>query len=254
MSRPRHRPVRLAGDADREVRGNSRMDDIIATLASVAIFKDLDQDDLAKVASRCRRDDYRRNQEIVSYQDTTCDVYFIKSGRVGITVFSQNGKEVAFRQLPAGDMFGDLAAIDGEGRSASVISLSDVELVRISAADFLEMLILMPDVNLRLLQRLTTLIRALSERIYEFTTLGVRNRIHAELLRLAKAHMSGPTVANIYPAPTHADIANQVSTHREAVSREFSYLASEGVLEKRGRNLIVHDVGRLEQMVSEVGS
>lgn len=230
------------------------MEKIAETLGSVELFQDLNEDRLLEVAKRCRTDSYRKGQEIISYQDSTGDLYCIKSGRVGVTIFSQSGKEIAFRQLGVSEHFGALAAIDGEARSASVISLADVELIRISAADFRELLHRMPEVNLRLLTYLSQLIRALSERIYEFSTLGVRNRIHAELLRLARAHMSGPTIANIYPSPTHADIANQVSTHREAVSREFSQLASEGLLEKRGRNLIVHDVPRLEQMVSEVQS
>ncbi len=230
------------------------MNDIAATLASVEIFQDLDDDGLSEVAASCRRANYRKGQEIVCYQDATTDVYFIKSGRVGISILSHGGKEIGFRHLAEGQMFGDLAAIDGSTRSASALSLSEVELVRISERDFHRLLIRFPEVNLRLLQRLTTLIRALSERVYEFTTLGVHNRIHAELLRLAKANMTSRLVANIYPAPTHADIANQVSTHREAVSREFSRLASEGLIERRGRNLIVHDVSKLEQMIDGVES
>ncbi len=230
------------------------MDKLVNTLASVEIFKDLGTDELAKIAKCCRRDSYPKGREFISYQDSSRDVYFIESGRVGITIFSQSGKEIGFRQLAAVDMLGDIAAIDGDARSASAVSLSDVALIRISASDFRELLVLMPSVNLRLLQRLTRLIRALSERVYEFSTLGVRNRIHAELLRLAKAHLTSASVANIHPAPTHAAIASQISTHREAVSREFSHLASEGLLEKRGRNLIVHDVPRLEQMVREVES
>ena len=227
------------------------MDDVVATLASVEIFRDLDEEALLEVAKCCRRADYLKGQEVVCYQDTTTDVYFIKTGRVGISILSHGGKEIGFRHLAEGQMFGDLAAIDGNTRSASVFSLSPLELVRMSKADFLGLLIRFPEVNVRQLQRLTTLIRALSERVYEFTTLGIHHRIHAELLRLAKAHMTGPKVANVYPAPTHADIANQVSTHREAVSREFSRLAHEGLIERRGRNLIVHDVPRLEDMVNE---
>ena len=230
------------------------MDDIARTLAAVEIFRDLDHEQLVQVAESCRPATYQKGQEIVSYQDRTTDVYFIKSGRVGISILSHGGKEIGFRHLAEGQMFGDLAAIDGSSRSASAVSLSPVELVRVTGTDFHRLLIRFPEVNLRELQRLTTLIRALSERVYEFTTLGVHNRIDAELLRLAKAHMTGPTVANIYPAPTHADIANQVSTHREAVSREFSRLTSEGLIERRGRNLIVHDVPRLEQMINEVES
>ncbi len=230
------------------------MNEITTTLASVEIFRDLNDDELSEVAECCRRADYVKGQEIVSYQDATTDVYFIKSGRVGISILSHGGKEIGFRHLAEGQMFGDLAAIDGSTRSASALSLSAVELVRMSEADFHRLLIRFPAMNLRQLQRLTSLIRLLSERVYEFTTLGVHNRIHAELLRLAKAHMTSPTVANIYPAPTHADLANQVSTHREAVSREFSRLTSEKLIERRGRNLIVHDVPRLEQMVEEVDS
>lgn len=234
--------------------GDVEMEDIAATLSAVDLFQDLNKQELAEIACFCRRADYLRGQEIVCYQDTTTDVYFIKSGRVGISILSHGGKEIGFRHLAAGEMFGDLAAIDSSSRSASAVSLSTVELVRMSSAEFHRILIKYPAVNLRLLQRLTMLIRALSDRIYEFTTLGVSNRIQAELLRLAKAHMTGPNIANIYPAPTHADIANQVSTHREAVSREFSRLAADGIIERRGRNLIVHDVARLEQMINDVES
>jgi len=214
---------------------------------------DLDRAQLARIAKCCRHDTYRRRQVIVNYGDTTGDVYFIKSGRVGVTIYSECGKEISFRQLKSGELFGDIAAIDRLPRSASVVSLSNLEVIRMSDSDFLEILHEMPEVSLRVMQRLSFLVRALSQRIFEFTTFGVPNRIHAELLRLARASGQGTEIINIYPAPTHADIASQVSTHREAVTREFSHLASAGILEKRGRNLIIRDLARLEQLVNAVG-
>lgn len=228
------------------------MEDIIEVLASIEIFADLDRDRLAVIAKRCRNDTFHRQQTIVSYGDISGDVYFIKSGRVGVTIFSETGKEISFRQLKAGDLFGDIAAIDQQPRSASVVSLSNLELVRLSDTDFLKILNDMPDVSLRVMQRLSFLVRALSIRVFEFGTFGVRNRIQAELLRLAKASGQQTEIINIYPAPTHADIASQVATHREAVTREFGHLTSEGILEKRGRNLIIRDLARLEQLVNEV--
>jgi len=230
------------------------VEDILEVLTSVEIFRDLDHEQLAVVASRCRRDKYNRRQTIFNYEDFSADVYFIKTGRVGITMFSEGGKEISFRQLKAGDMFGEITAIDQLSRSASAVSLSNLELFRLSESDFLEIMHKMPDVGLRVMQRLTFLVRALSERIFEFTTYGVRNRIQAELLRLVKASGQETEVVNIYPSPTHAVIASQVSTHREAVTREFSHLTNAGILEKRGRNLIIHDVTRLENMVNAVGS
>lgn len=229
------------------------MDDVVEILASVEFFKDLDESELRMIAKHCRRDSYRRRQTIFSYGDVSADVYFIKSGRVGITMFSETGKEILFRQLGPGQTFGIIAAIDRLPRSTSAVSLSNLELFRLSESDIIAIMREMPDVGFRVMQYLASLVRALSERIFEFTTYGVRNRIQAELLRLAKANGSqGGEVINIYPAPTHADIASQVSTHREAVTREFGHLTSEGILEKRGRNLIIRNLARLEEMVAAV--
>ncbi|MEM9442203.1 MAG: Crp/Fnr family transcriptional regulator [Pseudomonadota bacterium] len=228
------------------------MEDIVELLASVEFFKDLDQEQLYGIAKRCRRDKYRRRQTIFSYGDVSADVYFIKSGRVGITIFSETGKEILFRQLGPGNTFGVISAIDRLPRSASAVSLSNLELYRLTESDILAIMREMPDVGFRVMQDLAFLVRSLSERIFEFTTYGVRNRIQAELLRLAKANgHRGGEVINIYPAPTHADIASQVSTHREAVTREFGHLTNEGILEKRGRNLIIRNLARLEEMVGE---
>ncbi len=236
--------------SNRGLIGGWRVEDIVEVLASIEIFADLDHERLAMIAKCCRHDTYRRRQTIVGYGDNSGDVYFIKSGRVGITMFSETGKEISFRQLKAGDPFGDIAAIDRQPRSASVVSLSNVELVRLSDTDFLKILHDMPEVSLRVMQRLAFLVRALSDRVFEFGTSGVRNRIHAELLRLAKASGQQTEVINIYPAPTHADIASQVATHREAVTRELGHLVSEGILQKRGRNLIIRDLARLEQLAN----
>jgi CRP-like cAMP-binding protein len=228
------------------------LEDIVELLASVEFFQDLDKDSLRAIAQRCRRDSYRRRQTIFSYGDVSADVYFIKSGRVGITMFSETGREILFRQLGPGATFGIIAPIDRLPRSTSAVSLSNLELIRLSEADMIAIMREMPDVGFRVMQYMASLVRSLSERIFEFTTYGVRNRIQAELLRLAKANGSrGGEVINIYPAPTHADIASQVSTHREAVTREFGHLTNEGIIQKRGRNLIIRNLARLEELVSE---
>ena len=94
-------------------------------------------------------------------------------------------------------------------------------------------------------------IRELTNRVYEFSSLDVANRTRAELLRLALAgHRQGRS-AKIAPAPTHAEIASRVSTHREAVTREINRLSKLGILERQGGALIVKDIERLEDMVHE---
>jgi CRP-like cAMP-binding protein len=96
------------------------------------------------------------------------------------------------------------------------------------------------------------LVRLLSARVFEFSALAVRNRIHAELLRLAREHMDAGNTAAISPSPTHADIASRISTHREAVTREYHNLSESGLIEQRRGKLVIHDIARLETMVREV--
>jgi CRP-like cAMP-binding protein len=104
-----------------------------------------------------------------------------------------------------------------------------------------------------MLLRLVANIRALTGRVFEFSTIAVRNRIHAELLRLARRSQKGERSVVISPIPTHSDIASRVSTHREAVTREFNELARLGIVERQGNTLVIRDIGELERMV-ETGS
>lgn len=110
-----------------------------------------------------------------------------------------------------------------------------------------------PSISNYVLRRLAKLVRLLSDRVIELSTLGVNNRIHAELLRLARANDPTANCVTIERMPTHIDFAARVSTHREAVSKEFSVLAKSSVIRKeKGRRLTVLDMRRLEKMVQDV--
>jgi hypothetical protein len=86
----------------------------------------------------------------------------------------------------------------------------------------------------------------------EFSTLDVPNRIRAELLRLARKSSPGQNTAVIFPIPTHTAIANRISTHREAVTRELSNLCRAGLLERHDGILVIRDVEKLSAIVSDV--
>ena len=223
-----------------------------ATLSGIEIFRSLSAADREALAGRCESRRYAANQQIISYTDSSTDVYFIVSGQVRATIYSSSGKEVAFRDIEAGEMFGDLSAIDGEPRSANVVALTDSLIVSMSTQVFWDTLQRYPAVCAVVLKALTKMVRGLCERVVEFSTLGVKNRIHAELLRLANKHMQDENSAVISPVPTHADIASRVSTTREAVTREMSHLAQIGVIERRSGELVISDVARLTRMVQEV--
>jgi CRP-like cAMP-binding protein len=149
-------------------------------------------------------------------------------------------------------MFGELAAIDGEARSTHVVTLSDALIASMHKDAFWKALLAYPNVAATTLKRLSHLVRLHCERIVEFSTLGVRNRIHAELLRLARKVSQTDGRVVIQDPPTHAEIASRVTTHREAVTKELKHMEALGLVEWRPGQHVINDVEALEKMVKEV--
>jgi CRP-like cAMP-binding protein len=121
----------------------------------------------------------------------------------------------------------------------------------LTANQFEALLLKHPATAYATLRHLGTEVRRLTERVLEFSTLMVQNRIQAELLRLAADSGQRDGQALLSPAPSLSDIANRVSTHREAVSRELSRLGSVGLLRRERGNLRITDIARLAMLVRE---
>ena len=206
-------------------------------------------DDLAR---QCSWRIYRPGQQVISRESRERQVHFIVRGKVRVCVYSAAGREVAFRDVGAGNCFGEISAIDGLPRSANVEALEEATIASMPPQLFWLLLERHPNVMARTVRLLTATIRSLSERLFELSTLGIQNRVHAEVLRLAKEAGARAGMASLDPAPRHVDIASRISANREQVTKELSAMARQGLIEKRGRALVVPDVARLERIVSEV--
>lgn len=170
---------------------------------------------------------FRAGEMVLSQQDPSHDAYFVLQGVARATLYSPDGKTVAYRDIGEGEIFGEISAIDGAPRSASVVASGPLTVGRMPQAELRRQIENRPGFAWALLTHLTQQSRAMTERIFEFSTLLVRDRLLRELLRLADANGG-----LIRPAPTHQDLANRISTHREAVSRLMSELAREGLIER----------------------
>jgi CRP-like cAMP-binding protein len=221
-------------------------------LRCVALLEGLAPERLDALARECAWRNYAPGQQVISRAADDRDLYLIVSGRVRVTIYSAGGRQVTFRDLGAGESFGDVAAIDGKRRSADVVALEASLLAALPSGAYWRLLREEPLVTERVLQRLANLVRGLSERVIDLSTVGVQNRIHAEVLRLAREAGVAGNTACIDPAPKHADIASRVSTYREQVTRELSALVKLGILERGEHALVVSDVARLERLVEEV--
>lgn len=221
-------------------------------LKSMRLLEGVPHAALEVLARQCRWRRFVPDERIISREAPDNDVYLIVSGRVRVTAFSAGGRQVTFGDIKAGQWFGDFAAIDGFSRSADVVALDDTLTAAMSPALFQRLLREHPAVCDCMLRRLVTCVRELSDRIYDFSTLGVQNRVHAEILRRARQAGVNGNSARIDPAPKHSDIAGQISTYREQVTRELSAMAKQGLVQRSGTALVVPDVALLERLVSEV--
>jgi CRP/FNR family cyclic AMP-dependent transcriptional regulator len=221
------------------------------SLVKIGILAGLPSDALERTKRVCSWKRYEPGEPIVGYLDPSNNVFFIAEGEVRVTIYSPSGKAVSFRELSAGDMFGEFPALDQGPRSASVEARTRCLIASMPAAEFRELLRNEWTVAQALFRKLAMTVRALTTRVYEFSTLAVNNRIQAELLRLANLKPQRGNAARIVPAPTHVEIANRVSTHREAVTRELNRLSRLGIIERRGGTLLIKDLEQLARMVHD---
>ena len=221
------------------------------SLAHCAVLADLPAGEINRLNTQCVWRRFDAGTEILSHQDDTTDVYFVAAGTVRVIIASVQGKDTVFRDIEAGDYFGEMSAIDGKGRSASVVARTNATVAKMPAHVFRDLAMAHPAVCFRILERAVQQIRYLSARVNEFRTLDVRHRIHVELLRLSRPPAAGSSEAVITPPPTHQEIADRVSTRREAVARELKQLERDGQLLRRRGALVIADATALAEMVEK---
>ena len=161
---------------------------------------------------------------------------------------SVDGTELAFGEIQHGNYFGELAAIDGGPRSASVCALTDVEVVKISSDAFVQMIETKPDFALALIRDFTKSVRNLSNRNFELATKPVSERVKSLIVREALERNQLFDGGVLKPALTHADIAQRIGARREAVSRSLSDMVSKGVIETERQTIRILDAGYLTDL------
>lgn len=220
------------------------------TLADVPLFRDLGELERKRYESVCSWRSYQQGQEIIGRESDSKDVFFVVGGKVRVVNYSFSGREISYEDISAGQLFGELAAIDGRPRSASVVAMEDSLLAIMPGGAFLKIVTHHPPVAHAMMERLAEIVRTSTDRIMDLSTVGAHNRVYAEILRLARPTLEDNT-AVIQPIPVHADIASRVSTTRESVARAISELLKKKLVEREDDALIIKDFQQLEDTVHE---
>jgi len=221
-------------------------------LSRITILAGLPEEDLAVLNERCTWRSYEPDQFIIDQHSPSRDVCFVTAGRARIVIYAPNGREISFDDVVAGSYFGELAAIDGDPRSASAVALDPTTVGAMAPDTFIDLLVEYPTVALDVMRGLARIVRGATARIMDLSVLGANNRVQAEVLRLARECSEDGIEARIRPIPVHSDIAARVSTTRETVARVLSDLARHDLVVREGHALLVRDIGQLNSMVDEV--
>lgn len=220
------------------------------TLSGISLFEGLAEPELRRLEARCRWRRYRDGERVLDSGSASRDVYFVVSGAVSIVNFSLSGREVTLATAKAGSYFGELAAIDNQPRSASVVAVEDSLIALMPPQPFLDLLQSRAEVTFRVLQRLTEIVRLSDQRIMELSTLAATQRVFAELLRMAEPDSAVPGLWVIRPLPPLREVASRVSTTRETVARALGQLYPTGLVRRKGRNLYLMDREGLQKAIT----
>lgn len=219
-----------------------------ATLARHAFLRGAAPDVLARLAGHARWFDADPDQTILDFEDATTDVYLIVQGHVRVLIQTANGERTQILgDFAAGDLVGEMAAIDGVPRSARIEALVRTQMCALPARPFIDAVFASRDIGSRLLGLLTARIRAQNRRLLELTALPIRLRLVGELLRLSRPKADGTRVLS--PLPTQEELASRIGARRETVSREITALTDAGMLQRTRVSIILHDPHKLQSIV-----
>jgi len=216
------------------------------------LFAELDDRELASVATVAKARRYAKD-DVVFHADESGDIFcLIKEGQVKVTMISPEGKEIILSLLGPGDFFGEMALLDNEPRSATIIATEPLEIVTIWRSDFLHILSENFSITQKVLAELSKRLRNASNRIESLATMDVYGRLARFFLDTARER--GKVLDNGYVAvtrPTHQAIANMIGTSRETVSRLIHDLMKQNLLLSEGKTIYLRKTA-LDQFRAEL--
>lgn len=205
-------------------------------LGRASLFAELEPAELETLARAAERREFARDEVIFAANEPADGLYVLASGRVKVCVSSSGGKELILATLGAEQFFGEMALLDNEPRSASVIAQLPTVAYRIRRDDFDRLIVQHPTIARKLLRELSLRLRRSNAQMESLATLDVVGRLARYFIDLARQH--GQILGNGWVAvrrPTHQDIANTIGTSRETVTRLINDLEQRGLVVNEGK-------------------
>ncbi|MGB7567582.1 MAG: Crp/Fnr family transcriptional regulator [Chitinivibrionales bacterium] len=214
---------------------------------NVPLFAGLSARDLTAICRVMIHKRFEAGEVIVHEDDEEGRTFFIiVSGLVNVTVMTSEGKNAVLATLKRGDFFGEMALLDGEPRSASVIAARQCDLFLLYRRVFIDILQRFPKIAIQLIIEMSYRLRRANRHINTLSMMSVYGRVADVMLRLAKEQGRRVSTMVVIPnRPTHQLIADMAGTSRETVSRIISQLQKKHYIAIDGKNLVILDEKKL---------
>jgi CRP-like cAMP-binding protein len=225
--------------------------DLAATLEKTALLSSLSRAEIQALAARTARKHFTSGELLFSEGEPCHGLHIIAQGTVRIFKTSVNGREQVLALNHAGESIAELPVFDGGRYPASAMAIEDVELAFISRQDFHAFCLEHPEVALKMLAVVGARLRRLVGIIEELSFTTIRQRLISVLLRLAETEGRQTQRGIEFQLPaSHQELASQLGTVRELISRNLTRLQAEGLIDVDARQIVVKDKSGLNALLT----
>jgi CRP/FNR family transcriptional regulator len=221
-------------------------------LSRVALFSDLSEAELHALAHRTVRQHVPAGEMIFNEGDPCAGFYVVEEGEVKIFKTAPSGREQVLTIDRAGHSLAEVPVFDGGPYPASGVAMTDTTLLFVSKRDFRALVLEHPEIGLKVLKNVGGRLRRLVALIEELSFTTVRSRLVMMLVRLAKTNGVPTSRGTELTLPANQEMASQIGTVRELVSRNLSRIQAEGLIRLDGKCLIIPDVDALAATAEEL--
>jgi CRP/FNR family transcriptional regulator, cyclic AMP receptor protein len=199
-------------------RAGTKSIDKLAVLRNDPLFGQLGADTLARLASYAHTKSVGAGTRIFEKGDPGASLFAVLRGTVRISNQSTDGKDAVLNMISAGGIFGEIALLDGQPRTADAFAVSECELMQIERRDFVPLVKENPDIALKLIEILCGRIRHTSEQVEDMTFLDLSGRLAKTLLWLAAQQGSSPAGK---VSITQREIGQIIGMSRESTNKQL---------------------------------
>jgi len=223
-------------------------------LEKTGLLSGLSPAEIKMLAARTVRKQFTAGELLFSEGEPCSGLHVIARGKVRIFKISPNGREQVLAVNVPGESVAELPVFDGGPFPASAMAIEDAEIAFISRRDFNAFCLEHPEVSLKMLSVVGSRLRRLVGIIEELSFTTVRQRLISVIVKLAQTE--GKKAENgieIQLPASHQELANQLGTVRELISRNLMRLQAEGMLEVDARRIVVKDIKALSAKLEPQG-